>query len=107
MLKSHYSPNTPLEITSFDQLKQLINRKNQSAFAFIFQKQPDESFYQKSPNIYWLSENGENQEIAHNLYQLLRATDALNYQRIYIEDIKDTEGMSLAVKDRILKATSQ
>ena len=107
MLKSHYSPNTPLEITTFDQLKRLITSKNQSTFAFIFQKRPDESLYQKSSNIYWLSESGEDLEIAHNLYQLLRATDALNYQRIYIEDILETEGMSVALKDRLSKAASQ
>ena len=107
MLKSHYSPNTPLKIATLDQLKRLITSKNQSAFAFIFQKRPDESLHQKSSNIYWLSENGENMEIAHNLYQLLRATDALKYQRIYIEDIKATRGMSVALKDRLTKAASQ
>lgn len=107
MLKSHYSPNTALEITTLDVLKRLIHSKNQSTFAFIFQKRPDEPLHEKSSNIYWLSENGENMEIAHNLYQLLRATDALNYERIYIEDIKNTEGISLALKDRISKAASK
>ena len=107
MLKSHYSPNTPLEIITLDQLKRLITSKNQSAFAFIFQKLPEESLHHKSSNVYWLSENGENMEIAHNLYQLLRATDALNYQRIYIEAIKETEGISVALKDRLTKAASQ
>ena len=107
MLKSHYSPNAPLEITTLDNLKRLITSKNQSAFAFIFQKRPNKTLFQKSSNIYWLSENGENLEIAHNLYQLLRAADALNYQRIYIENINETEGISVAIKDRLSKAASQ
>ena len=106
MLKSHYSPNTPLEITALEQLKRLITSKNQSAFAFIFQKRPDELSYQKLSNIYWLSENGENLEIAHNLYHILRTTDALAYKRIYIQDINETEGMSVALKDRLSKAAS-
>ena len=52
MLKSHYSPITPLEITTLDKLKRLITSKNQSAFAFIFQKRPDESLHQKSSLIF-------------------------------------------------------
>lgn len=107
MLKSHYSPNTQLEITTLDKLKRLITSKNQSYFAFIFQKRPDELLYQKSSNIYWLSENGEHLEIAHNLYKLLRYTDTLNYQRIYIEDIKGADGISVAISDRLSKAASQ
>lgn len=107
MLKSHYSPITPLEIITFDKLKQFITYKNQTAFAFIFQKRPKEPLYQKSSNIYWLSDSGENLEIAHNLYQLLRTTDALNYQKIFIEEIKETGGISLALKDRIKRAASQ
>ena len=107
MLKSHYSPNTPLEITALKQLERLITSKNQSAFAFIFQKRPDELLYQKSSNIYWLSENGENLEIAHNLYHILRTTDALAYQRIYIQDINETEGIGVALKDRLSKAASE
>ena len=63
--------------------------------------------YQKSSNIYWLSENGESLDIAQNLYQILRATDALNYEFIYIEAINETEGLMAALKDRLSKAASQ
>lgn len=107
MLKSHYSPQTPLKLTTLDQLKRLINSKNQIAAAFIFQKRPEELMYQEPSNIYWFSKNGGKLEIAQNLYQLLREIDNLNYQMIYIEDIKEAEGMSVALKDRLSKASSQ
>lgn len=107
MLKSHYSPVTPLEITHLDQLNQLVASNNESAFAFIFQKRPEESTYNELPNVYWLSESGAELEIAHNFYQLLRATDALNFKRIYIEAINETEGLRAALKDRLSKAASQ
>jgi L-threonylcarbamoyladenylate synthase len=107
MLKSHYSPKTPLEITPLDRLNDLIISSNDSECAYIFQKRPDESFYHTSPNVYWLSENGSDKEIAYNIYRVLRATDALNYEKIYIEVISDTEGLSVALKDRLSKAASK
>ena len=107
MLKSHYSPVTPLEITPLDSLKDLISLDNKSKFAFIFQKRPKETIMQERPNIYWLSEDGVTSEIAHNLYQLLRTVDTLNYQSIYIEAINNNEGMKTALKDRLSKAASK
>ena len=106
MLKSHYSPVTPLEITQLNELKHLVSMNNEPAYAFIFQKRPGDWIDHKSPNIYWLSESGSDTEMAHNFYQLLRATDALNYQKIYIEAIKETEGIKAALKDRLSKAAS-
>jgi L-threonylcarbamoyladenylate synthase len=107
MLKSHYSPKTSLEITSLDQLNGLIASDQGSRCAFIFQKRPKESIYPKSSCIYWLSENGSAKEIARNIYRVLRVTDALNYEKIYIEAISDTEGLSVALKDRLSKAASK
>lgn len=107
MLKSHYSPITPLEIIPLNLLKELVSSDNTRKFAFIFQKRPKEMISQEQPNIYWLSEDGAELEIAHNLYRLLRTTDTLNYQKIYIETINDDKGLKTALKDRLSKAASQ
>lgn len=107
MLKSHYSPITPLKITPIDELQQLIASNSDPRTAFIFQKCPENSVYQKSANVHWLSESGEALDIAQNFYQILRATDTLNYEFIYIEAINETEGLMAALKDRLLKAASK
>lgn len=107
MLKSHYSPVTPLEIRSLDQLEQLVTSNNDTTMAFIFQKRPKELKDNQCPNVYWLSEKGEVSEIAHNFYQLLRTTDTLKYKKIYIEAINEAEGLRAALKDRLSKAASQ
>ena len=107
MLQSHYSPDTPLEITPLFKLNQLITSNDRNKTAFIFQKRPEQLVYHNMPNIYWFSENGAELEIAHNLYELLRSTDALNYKKIYIQDIDETEGLKAAIKDRLLKAAYQ
>ena len=110
MLKSHYSPITPLKITPKKELQQLIASNIDPRTAFIFQKCPENSVYNKynkSANVHWLSESGEASEIAQNFYQILRATDTLNYELIYIEAINETEGIMAALKDRLIKAASK
>ena len=107
MLKSHYSPITPLKITPIDELQQLVASNINPRKAFIFQNRPEISVYQKSPNLYWLSESGEALKIAQNFYQTLRATDTLNCKMIYIEAINETDGLMAALNDHLLKATSK
>ena len=72
-----------------------------------FKSRPEISVYQRLTNVYWLSESGEALDIAQNFYQILRATDTLNYELIYIEAINETEGLMAAIKDRLLKAASK
>ena len=107
MLKSHYSPITPLKITPLDGLKKLVASNSHPRIAFIFQKRPKNSHYEKLANIYWLSENGDALDIAQNFYQILRATDALNYELIHIEAINETKGLKAALKDRLSKAATR
>ena len=106
MLKSHYSPTTPLKITPIDELKELVALDGNSRKAFIFQNRPEISVYQRLTNVYWLSESGEALDISQNLYQTLRTTDTLNYETIHIEAINESEGLLGAIKDRLLKAAS-
>ena len=107
MLKSHYSPITPLEITPIDKLKELITSNSNPRTAFIFQERPVNSAYQNLDNVYWLSESGETLDITQNFYQILRITDALDYEMIHIEEITGNDGLKVALKDRLSKAASK
>ena len=107
MLKSHYSPKTPLEIVSYEQLKYLICSCRSSDCAYVLQKKSHDLINFKASNLYWLSKDGSNEEIAYNIYRLLRDIDAINYKNIYIEDIDNSGGFSVALRDRLTKAASQ
>ena len=107
MLKSHYSPTTSLQISSLNKLKLLASSGSTHKIGFIFQKRPENSLHQESPNIHWLSENGEEIEIARNFYKVLRTADNENYNTIYIEEIFENEGLRVAIKDRLIKAASK
>ena len=107
MLKSHYSPVTPIRITSLNRLTKLASSNDNSETAFIFQKRPGKSTLNEYPNVFWFSNNGEALDIARNFYPLLRVTDTLNYKVIYIEEFNDSEGLKAALKDRLTKAASK
>ena len=104
MLKSHYSPTTPLKVKVLDQLNKIVSKNNDNTKAFIFQKRPSKEKYSKLNNIYWLSESGNESSMAKNFYQLLRQVDDLSYQIIYIEEFDDSKGLYLALRDRLSKA---
>ena len=107
MLKSHYSPITTLQITQLDQLNRLVALNSDPRAAYIFQMRPEKSTYHEFPNVYWLSKNGDALDIVQNFYQLLRETDALNYEIIHIQAVNENEGIKAALKDRLSKAASQ
>ena len=105
MLKSHYSPKTPLEISTSKNLNRIANSGNSSS-ALIYLKRP-KGLLDKLKNVYWFSENGSELEIARKLYQLLRNTDALNYEKIFIEAPDEGDGINTALIDRLSKAAAK
>ena len=107
MCKSHYSPITPLQIISKNELLQLVTSNNDHKVAFILQKRPGKSLHQKLSNVYWLSEIADELQIAQNFYHLLRKTDTMNYKKIYIEEINIDLGYGPALKDRMTKAANK
>ena len=107
MLKSHYSPITPLEIRSHKKLKKIAESCDKIGIAYIFLKRPKMLPDKGSNNVYWLSENGEEFEIARNLYRILRSLDNLNYTKIYIEAIDKDCGINVALQDRLSRASQK
>ncbi len=57
------------------------------------------------PNSFWLSENGDPEEIARNLFDLLRKLDTdSRYRTIRVEFPSSSEGILRAVRDRLSRA---
>lgn len=107
LLKSHYSPKTPLELISLDSLLKLAQNEKGVGDALLFLKKPSAlnsfpSTVQK--NIYWLSEDGLDLNIAQNLYRQMRMIDAQAYDRILVERLPTESGLYSALTDRLKKA---
>jgi L-threonylcarbamoyladenylate synthase len=98
LLEKHYSPRTPLSL-----LRQPVAATAQHAV--ILQRKPAGKI---PPHTYWLSARGALAEIAHNLYRVLRETDAAGYRQISIEPVPPTAGgLAAAINDRIRRAAAQ
>lgn len=99
LLDKHYSPRTPLRLTS-----RLPGRLS-AGTAIILLRQPAG----KTPaGVYWLSRRGALPEIARNLYRVLRQADAGGHRQILIERLPPTAGgLAAAINDRIKRATAK
>jgi L-threonylcarbamoyladenylate synthase len=98
LLEKHYSPRTPLRL-----LRRPIAAS--ATRAVILQRKPAGKV---APHTYWLSTRGALREIAHNLYRVLRETDAAGYREIFIEPVPPTAGgLAAAINDRVRRATAR
>lgn len=98
LLDKHYSPRTPLNL-----LRRPVAPTAQRAV--ILQRKPAGKI---PPHTYWLSTRGALAEIAHNLYRVLRETDAAGYREIFIEPVPPTAGgLAAAINDRIRRAAAK
>src|SRR6187551_72379 len=92
LLERHYSPRTPLSL-----MRQPVAAT--AHHAVILQRKPAGKI---PPHTYSLSARGALAEIAHNLYRVLRDTDAAGYRSIIIEPVPPTTGgLAAAINDRI------
>jgi L-threonylcarbamoyladenylate synthase len=96
LLARHYSPRTPLRLTG----RPVAAGKT----ALIFLRQPGG----KPPeHTFWLSKRGALDEIARNLYRVLRETDAGGYRAIQLEKLPATAGgLAAALNDRMKRAAA-
>ena len=100
MVKSHYSPGKPLEIIHLDKI---ISEEslNSDGIGFIsFQKKYD------LPFVVTLSESGNLEEAAFNLFSALRYFDGLPVKKIYAENVPDI-GVGRAINDRLARAAAK
>ena len=98
MLERHYSPRTLLRIRH-------PGGRLPPDVAGIFLRQPAGA---AGPNVYWLSDHGTLEEIARNLYRVLRRADQSRHREIWIEALPaDAGGITAAINDRLKRAAAR
>lgn len=102
MLTQHYSPHTPLTLLPYGAWENRIRETELSKPAYLFSRKPETYL----DNQFWLSEDGNLPEIAHNLFSVLQKLDHMEFDRIYVELSPDT-GIGIAINDRLNRAAAK
>jgi L-threonylcarbamoyladenylate synthase len=100
-LKSHYAPHTPLYVGDIDELKKQFEGKRIATISFTKVFEGIDEAKQ-----FILSDNGNLDEAAKNLFTVLRLTDKLKVDVILAEQFPD-EGIGRAINDRLGKAQAE
>jgi len=105
MLKRHYSPRAELQLfdtrTIRSRMRDLAESAEKDAFVFLERPASENT----RSNVYWLSEQGDLQEVARNLYALLYQLDRQGINRIRIET-PPPNGLGEAITDRLRRAAA-
>jgi len=101
-LPKHYSPKTKLELRSAPVLEEELQKTDVSV-AYLLLRKPSHS---SLSHIHWLSENGELDRIASQLYAKLRELDATGYQKIVVEEAPELN-LGRTINDRLRRAAFQ
>jgi L-threonylcarbamoyladenylate synthase len=98
MLKSHYSPNIPIEITN-----RAIEITGEKVGALVFS-----NYWPDIPikNQLILSESGNYHEAARNVFAFLRKAETLDIDKLYVELLPEI-GLGRAINDRLRRAASK
>lgn len=99
MLARHYSPHTVVRLFEHGTQPLTVFQKKQEAV--IFNSKPKTN---DSANVFWLSENGNPETIAHNLFALLQKLDRLNFSVLHVERT-EPRGLGVAINDRLQRAS--
>ncbi len=102
LLTKHYSPNARVTLFKHGD----THRKHAtctSTNAIIYNQKP--SWHTSQSNIFWLSEGGDLQQIARNLFELIQRLDQQGYQHIEIEQVP-AKGIGQAINDRLRRAAA-
>lgn len=105
-LKQHYSPNTTVELIPYGSWKDVTMTRYRTSetnkIAYVYTQKPE----LLSENVYWLSETGNVQEIAHNLFATLQKLDQLSFETLRVEMSNDIS-LGLAINDRLRRAAAK
>ena len=101
MLPSHYAPHTPLYLTNdIESLLKSVPCINTAILSF---KNPYSFIPETNQEI--LSETGNLDEAAHNLYKALHQLDSLKLEKIIAERVPNV-GIGIAINDRLERAAN-
>ena len=105
MLARHYSPRTPIVLHQrLDQQALETLPINEAA---LLLRRPARTADTNGRRVVWLSENGLHEEIARNLFSLLRRLDNGDWRRIHAELPTGMEGLAPAIRDRLTRAAAR
>jgi len=98
-LTQHYSPKTRIVVTPYAQTMPAASDKT----ATIVNIKPAQVL---SEHVYWLSEDGDLDTIARNIFSLLQKLDRMNYELLSVE-ASPQSGIGVAVNDRLRRASAK
>lgn len=99
MLKSHYAPKKPLILGDIPSLLEKHDGEKLAILAF-------QKTYKDLEHYHYLSQKGDLNEAARNLFGKLRILDNLSVDRIIAELVPDV-GLGKAINDRLKRAVAQ
>ncbi|NQY32718.1 MAG: threonylcarbamoyl-AMP synthase [Coraliomargarita sp.] len=100
LLTQHYSPSARVVLHGHGECP-LIVPSNE---ATVFNQKPADPSLPK--NAFWLSENGDNTTIAHNLFEFMQRLDQQQYTTLHFE-LSDGTGIGKAINDRLTRAAAK
>lgn len=105
MLARHYSPRTPLKLHS--RIDAATAARFPSDEATLLLRRPPGAKQHQGERVRWLSESGQLKDIARNLFAVLRSLDAAGWRRVHVEMPSGSEGLALAIRDRLTRAAAR
>ena len=102
-LTQHYSPKAKVRLMDPAQIVSALQEPS-AGVAQIQLSKPQSADI--PAHIYWLSESGALEEIAHNLFELIQRLDQQGYTTLEIERAPDT-GIGKAINDRLRRAAAK
>jgi len=103
LLTKHYSPNTKVTLLPHGETITRNTVPNRS-IALVCNQKPE--WHTGQSNIFWLSEDGDLKEIAHNLFEFIQRLDQQEFEQMWIEQADDI-GLGQAINDRLRRAAAK
>ena len=104
LLSKHYSPNTCVKL--FEPRSNPRIEVTEKC-AIIYQSKRKEMQTKLGPavNVYWLSDDGNPEVCAKQLYSLLQKVDTYGFNQLWVEKSSDSK-LGIAINDRLMRAAS-
>jgi L-threonylcarbamoyladenylate synthase len=112
MLKQHYSPRTRLRLfeqspeTEIPHFQEDRTLKTATLYLSREEAQSRKITDEEKITVFWLSENGNLNEVAHNIFDLLQRLDGMNFDAIYCQTPQKI-GIGVAINDRLTRAAAK
>ncbi|MDR1591084.1 MAG: threonylcarbamoyl-AMP synthase [Puniceicoccales bacterium] len=112
MLKQHYSPRTRLRLFEQSPEKEIpFFQENHTPKIAILYLSREEAKSQKITDegnfsVFWLSESGDLNDVAHNIFDWLQRLDNMSFDIIYCQ-IPQKMDIGIAIGDRLIRAAAK